>query len=144
MADPLQPHGLWPTRLLCPWGFPGESPGVRGVSPSWDLPYRGIESWSLVLAGGFFIPRTTPEARGSQYSILSVIYVKITNWLALPPWADSPWPPPWGASGFPTRILRVQYRNAGGGVGERGAGAQPQDSQDGTRFSERLSLFLVL
>ena len=20
----LWPHGLWPTRLLCPWGFPGE------------------------------------------------------------------------------------------------------------------------
>ena len=85
------------------------------MSSCWDLPYRGIESWSLALAGRFFIPRTTLEARGSQYSILSVIYVKITNRLALPPWADSPWPPPWGASGFPARMLGVQYRSAGGG-----------------------------
>ena len=24
----LQPHGLQPTRLLCPWDFPGENTGV--------------------------------------------------------------------------------------------------------------------
>ena len=26
----LQPHGLWPTRLLCPWDFPGKNSGVGG------------------------------------------------------------------------------------------------------------------
>ena len=25
---PLRPHGLYPTRLLCPWGFPGNNTGV--------------------------------------------------------------------------------------------------------------------
>ena len=24
----MQPHELWPVRLLCPWGFPGKSTGV--------------------------------------------------------------------------------------------------------------------
>ena len=24
----LWPHGLWPTRLLCPWDFPGKNTGV--------------------------------------------------------------------------------------------------------------------
>ena len=24
----LQPYGLWPTRLLCPWDFPGKNTGV--------------------------------------------------------------------------------------------------------------------
>ena len=24
----LQPHGLWPTWLLCPWDFPGKNTGV--------------------------------------------------------------------------------------------------------------------
>ena len=24
----LPPHGLWPTRLLCPWDFPGKNAGV--------------------------------------------------------------------------------------------------------------------
>ena len=25
MSDSSQPHGLQPTRLLCPWDFPGKS-----------------------------------------------------------------------------------------------------------------------
>ena len=28
MSDSLQPRGLYPTRLLCPWDFPGKSTGV--------------------------------------------------------------------------------------------------------------------
>ena len=28
MSDSLQPHGLWPTRLLCPWDFPGKNTGL--------------------------------------------------------------------------------------------------------------------
>jgi len=28
MSDSLWPHGLQPTRLLCPWDFPGKSTGV--------------------------------------------------------------------------------------------------------------------
>ena len=29
MSDSSRPHGLQPTRLLCPWDFPGKSTGVR-------------------------------------------------------------------------------------------------------------------
>ena len=25
VSDTLQPHGLWPARLLCPWNFPGKN-----------------------------------------------------------------------------------------------------------------------
>ena len=28
LSDSLQPHGLQPTRLLCPWDLPGKSTGV--------------------------------------------------------------------------------------------------------------------
>ena len=28
VSDPQQPHGLQPSRLLCPWDFPGKSTGV--------------------------------------------------------------------------------------------------------------------
>ena len=28
VSDSLQPHGLYPTRLLCPWDFPGKNTGV--------------------------------------------------------------------------------------------------------------------
>ena len=58
----LRPHGLYPTRLLCPWEFPGRNAGVgchflsqgtfptQGVNPSllyWQvdsLPLRHQES----------------------------------------------------------------------------------------------------
>ena len=29
VSDSSRPHGLQPTRLLCPWDFPGKSTGVR-------------------------------------------------------------------------------------------------------------------
>ena len=28
VSDSLHPHGLWSTRLLCPWDFPGRNTGV--------------------------------------------------------------------------------------------------------------------
>ena len=28
MSDSLQPHGLQPTRLLCPWDSPGKNTGL--------------------------------------------------------------------------------------------------------------------
>ena len=31
-VDSLQPHGLQPTRLLCPWNSPGENTGVGSHS----------------------------------------------------------------------------------------------------------------
>ena len=40
VSDSLRPYGLWPTRLLCPWNFPGKNTGVgchfllQGIFPS--------------------------------------------------------------------------------------------------------------
>ena len=48
LSDPLWPSGLWPTRLLCPWDFPGKTTGSFFPSP-WDLPSPGIEPTSLCL-----------------------------------------------------------------------------------------------
>ena len=28
MSDSWPPYGLWPSRLLCPWNFPGKNTGV--------------------------------------------------------------------------------------------------------------------
>ena len=30
VSDSLQPRGLRPARLLCPWNFPGKNTGVGG------------------------------------------------------------------------------------------------------------------
>jgi len=43
LSDSLQPHGLKPTRLLCPWGFPGRNTGMgchallQGIVPTQGL-----------------------------------------------------------------------------------------------------------
>ena len=40
MSDSLWPHGLWPSRHLCPWDSPGKNPGVschallQGIFPT--------------------------------------------------------------------------------------------------------------
>ena len=40
MSDSLRPHGLWPTRFLCPWDSPGKNTGVschfllQGIFPN--------------------------------------------------------------------------------------------------------------
>ena len=51
----LQPHGLQPARLLCPWNFPGKNPGVGcHFLLQGDLPDPWIRPMSPALAGGFF------------------------------------------------------------------------------------------
>ena len=50
VSNSLRPHGLYPTKFLCPWGFSGQEywSGLPCPPPR-DLPNTGIESWSLVL-----------------------------------------------------------------------------------------------
>ena len=38
VSDSLRPHGLQPTRLFCPWNFPGKNTGVGCVSYSGGSP----------------------------------------------------------------------------------------------------------
>ena len=50
LPDSLQPYGLQPTRLLCPWDSPGKNSGVGSHTL-----LQGIKSTSLTssaLAGG--------------------------------------------------------------------------------------------
>ena len=61
VCDSLQPYRLQPTRLLCPWNFPGKNTGVGSLFPG-DLPNPGIEPTSLMspaLAGRFFTTSAT-------------------------------------------------------------------------------------
>ena len=50
MPDSLRPHGLQPTRLLCPWDFPGKDTGVGSPFPSpGGLTNPGIKPGSSAL-----------------------------------------------------------------------------------------------
>ena len=49
MSDSLQPYGLQPTRLLCPWYSPGKDIGVGcHALPPGNLPDPGIEPLFLM------------------------------------------------------------------------------------------------
>ena len=50
MSNSLRPHGLSPTRLLCPWDFPGKSTGVdchfllQGIFPIQEMQKMRVQS----------------------------------------------------------------------------------------------------
>ena len=61
MSDSLQPHGLQPAMLLCPWDSLGQNmqwvaiPFSRGSSHPW------VQTWISCVAGGFFIDQASRE-----------------------------------------------------------------------------------
>ena len=64
VSDSLQPHGLYPTRLLCPWDSPGKNTGVgchcllQGIFLTQGLDSH-LHFWK---AGGLSI--TAPPGKG--------------------------------------------------------------------------------
>ena len=65
MSNSLWPHGLQPSRLLCPWDSPGQNTGVGcHFLLQGNLHDPGVEPASLAfpaLAGRFFTTSTTWE-----------------------------------------------------------------------------------
>ena len=59
VSDSLQPHGLWPTSILCPWNSPGKNTGVGNHSP-------GDRTWVSCITGKFFIISATKETPKSK------------------------------------------------------------------------------
>ena len=75
MSDSLQPHGLQPPRLLCPWNFPGKNTGMgchsllQGIFPTQEL-----NSGLLNFAGRFFnIPIQKILTRQGTSSFSSIV-----------------------------------------------------------------------
>ena len=69
MSDSLQPHGLLPTRLLCPWGFSRQEywSGLPCPPPG-DLPNPGIEPGSPALQVDFFFTSWATREAPSYFS----------------------------------------------------------------------------
>ena len=112
VSDSLRPHGLQPTRLLCPWDSPGKNTRVgchallQGNLPDSGIEHRSLKS--LALAGGFFTTSATWEAHICMYlrgktshascrTILIVkkncIYVCVSLPLYMKQWGASWWGP---------------------------------------------------
>ena len=65
MFDRLQPFGLYPTRLLCPWESPGKNTGVDLCPLPGDLPNLGIEPVSPALQADS-LPTKPVHSEGDQ------------------------------------------------------------------------------
>ena len=76
MSSSLQPHGLYPARLLCPWDFPGKNIGEywmlefaiffsRGSSPSRERAYISYVSRRQIL-----YPRSRYKTKTSRSVVL--------------------------------------------------------------------------
>ena len=72
ISNSLQPHGLWPARLLCPWNSPGQKTGVG----------------SCFLLQGIFL---TKESNSGPLPCRQILYQwshqgspKILEWVAYP------------------------------------------------------------
>ena len=72
MPDSLRPHGLQPTRLLCPWDFPSKDTGVgchfllQGIFPTQD------RTWASCTAGRLFRDWAIREALHSYISVIKI------------------------------------------------------------------------
>ena len=85
MSDSFQPQGLYPARLLCPWGFSRQEywSGLLYSSPG-DLPNPGIKPRSPTLQVDSLLseqpgkPRST--GRGSLSLLQRIFPIQESNW----------------------------------------------------------------
>ena len=74
MSDSLQPHGLQPTRVLCPWGSPGKNTGVGHHALFQEIfPTQGSNpqvSYVSSIARLFFTTSATWEALSKDTVVL--------------------------------------------------------------------------
>ena len=62
MPNSLRPHGLQPTRLLCPWDFPGKSTGMVAISFSKESSWPWDQTQVSCTAGRLFTNWANREA----------------------------------------------------------------------------------
>ena len=74
VSDPLQPHGLQPARLLCPWGFsrPEYWSGLPCPPPG-DLPDPGIKPRSPTLQADSLPAESPGKTKNTGVGSLSLL-----------------------------------------------------------------------
>ena len=85
MSDSLKPHGLQPTRLLCPWGFSRQEywSGLPCPPPE-DLPNPVIKPRSPTLQVDSLLsePAVKPKNTGvgSLFLLQRILLIQESNW----------------------------------------------------------------
>ena len=83
MSNSLQHYGLWPTRLLCPWGLSRQESGVgcHALLQGIFLPRDQTQvSCVSCIAGGFFTTSATWEAHNFLKNDLLYTSNWVTKW----------------------------------------------------------------
>ena len=82
IPDSLRPHGLWPTRLLCPWNFPGKNAGVCcHALPQWIFRTQGSNLGLLCLLNCRWILYHCATREALLFTILD-LKVSVPKWLS--------------------------------------------------------------
>ena len=70
MSNSLRTHGLWPTKLLCPWDSPDKNTGVgcQFIFPG-DLPDPGIEPRSPAFSNLLFV-EFSDDGYSDQFEVI--------------------------------------------------------------------------
>ena len=86
MSDSLRPHGLQPTRLLCPRGFSRQEywSGLPFPSPG-DLSHSGIKRRSSTLQADSLPPETPGKPPSSDESIPNIAESHLCSQMAVLP-----------------------------------------------------------
>ena len=106
----LRPHGQWPTRLLCPWGFSRQEywSGLP-CHPPGDLPNRGIKHRCPALLVDSLpseLPRKPMNTEVGSLSLLQGIFRIFSSWL-FRIYKPIPYSYPWE---FPSRVICFLFR----------------------------------
>ena len=74
MSNSLGPHGLYPTRLLCPWGFSRQEYWSElPCPPPEDLPNSGIKPRSPALQVDYLLSEAPGEPKNTGVGSLSIL-----------------------------------------------------------------------
>ena len=101
MSDSLQPHGLQPAKLLCPWNFPGKNTGMGRHSQRQRRPPKNestLRAWSvclLFLSPNQICPSSDQKHRAGSEMCEDPVLLKVPKWQALTGFSSlvpaSPW-----------------------------------------------------
>jgi len=85
MSNSLPPHGLQPTRPLCPWDFPGKNTCMENLKGIFPTQRSNQQSLVSCIAGRFFTAKLPGKLREITYftvkgnQISTPFYSKIDN-----------------------------------------------------------------
>ena len=98
VSDPQRPHGLQPTRLLCPWEFPGKSTGVgchcllrsrTQMTTILKSSYKKLQFQFLLFCTFTFLPQEQNSVRKSVKLVVRISLFKINLFFIEVKWSES-------------------------------------------------------